>query len=416
MPDLAHSALGLLLLTLTAWALSAERRAINPRRVLVGVGTQLLLGALLLRAPGIADLLLQLNGLVRLLDDAAGEGARFMFGYLAGGEPPWGQATGGSDFIVAFRVLPLVLVVSALSSLLFHVGVLPAIIRIMAKALRRGFRVSGALGFGAAASIFMGIIEGPLLVRPYLATMTRSDLFALMVCGMSTVAGTVMVLYASVVEPVLPGALGNILVASVISVPAALTVSHLMLPGTDADDGVDITPPRQTSTAVEAVVVGTSDGLRMVLEIAATIVVLFALVHLVNAGLGLLPDVSGAPLSMQRVVGFLLRPFVWMTGIPWTESAWAAERMGTKTVLNEFVAYLELAAAEGGGPISEHSRRILVYAMCGFANLGSLGILAGGLGSVVPARRTEIVELGFRALIAGTLATLMTGAVAGLLT
>ena len=409
-----QSLLGLVCFLLIATALSRNRREIRPRLVLVGVALQAGLTVLLLWAPGIADVLAWMNRGVGVLQEATNEGARFMFGYLAGGDMPFAAEGAGSDFVVAFRVLPLILVVSALSAVLFHLRVLPAIISLMARGLQRTLGLSGPLGFGAASSVFLGIIEGPLLVRPYIAKMPAAELFALMTCGMATVAGTVMVLYASIVEPVLPGALSAILVASLISVPAALTISHLMFPTALASDTTAIHIEVETQSWIEALMKGTAEGTKMVIDVAATIVVLFAFVALFNHGLSVFPEVGAAPVTLQRLVGWLLTPMVWLMGIPWDEALWCGERMGTKIVLNEFVAYMELAGADGG-PISERSRRILVYAMCGFANLGSMGILAGGLGSVVPKRRAEIASLAGLALIAGTLATMMTGAMVGLL-
>ncbi len=407
-----QSLLGVLCFLLLAAALGRQPERIRPRMVLAGVALQAVMAAILLRAPGITDVLMWLNGGVGVLQEATDEGARFMFGYLAGGEQPFAASGEGSDFVVAFRVLPLILVVSALSAVLFHLRVLPTIIGLMARGLQRTLGLSGPLGFGAASSVFLGIIEGPLLVRPYLRELSAAELLALMTCGMATVAGTVMVLYASVVEPVLPGALSEILVASLLSVPAALTIAHLLLPA-EVGDGSEITVSVQTESWVGALMAGTAEGTKMVIDVAATIVVLFALVALVNRGLALLPVVGAGPITLQRAVGWLLTPLVWLMGIPGDDVGWCAERMGTKTVLNEFVAYLELAGASGG-PIAERSRRILVYAMCGFANLGSLGILAGGLGSVVPERRGEIAALAGRALISGTLATMMTGAMVGI--
>jgi CNT family concentrative nucleoside transporter len=406
----AQAALGLLAFPLLAWLLGRDRRRVRPLRLLLGVAVQIALGVVLLRAPGVAEALLWLNEGVLLLEAATGEGARFMFGYLAGGDMPFEERSPGGAFIVAFRVLPLVLVVSALSAVLNHIGLIPLVVRLLARGVQRLFRTSGPLAFGAAASVFFGIIEGPVLVRPWLARMAPAELFALMVCGMSTVAGTVMVLYASIVEPVLPGALGQILVASLLSVPAALTISHAMLPADDAAGEIPA-PERQDPGVVDALMRGTSEGTRMVIDIAATIVVLFAMVHLVNRGLALLP--GEGPWTLQALVGQVFRPLLWLAGLSWTETASAAELMGTKTVLNEFVAYMDLAggAAEG---LSERSRRILVTALCGFANLGSLGILVGGLGSVVPERRAELAGLAGRAVVAGSLATLLTGAVVGL--
>ena len=406
-----HALLGLVAFPLLAWLLGERRRAVSARTALLGLGVQLALAAVLLRAPGVAEVLLWLNGGVLLLEEATAEGARFLFGYLAGGALPFEERTPGGAFIVAFRVLPLVLVVSALSAALMHLGVLPFVIRWVARGVRRLFRTSGPLAFGAAASIFFGIIEGPVLVKAWLPRMSRAELFALLTCGMATVAGTVMVLYASLVEPALPGALGQILVASVLSVPAALTIAHLMVPGEATDDPDLPVPDRPDANAVEALLRGTQEGTRMVVDIAATILVLFALVHLANRGLGLLP--TAAPVTLQGLVGAAMAPLCWLTGLTWAEARVAGELMGTKIVLNEFVAYLDLG--EASAALSPGARRVVVTALCGFANLGSLGILVGGLGSALPARKAELAGLAARAVVAGNLATLLTGAVVGLL-
>ncbi len=402
--------LGLVAFPAIAWALSRDRRAVRPQRLALGVGVQLVL-ALLVGLPGIDDALLALNGAVLVLEEATGEGARFMFGYLAGGDLPFEERSPGGAFIVAFRVLPLVLVTSALSALLTHLGPIPWAVRALARGVQRVFATSGALAFGAAASVFFGIIEGPVLVKPWLARMDRSELFALLTAGMSTVAGTVMVLYASIVEPVVPGALGRILVASVLSVPAALTIAHAMEPGGTGSGPVP-EPERPDASAIEALMRGTREGTSMVIDIAATIVVLFALVHLANRGLALVP--TAAPLTIQGIVGWLFIPLVWLAGVPWAEAPAAAALMGTKTVLNEFVAYLDLAGP-GGAALSAPAREVMLTALCGFANLGSMGILVGGLGSALPARRAELAALAGKAVVAGALATLLTAAVVAVL-
>lgn len=412
--DAYRGALGLLAFIGLAWLFSADRRAVSWRFVLAGLGLQFALAIILLKAPAVRDALFLLNKFVGVLEEVTTRSAGFMFGYLAGGELPYAEIKAGASYIVAFRVLPLVLVISALSSVLFYIGLLPWIIKMFAKLLRRSFGLSGALGFGAAASVFLGIIETPILVRPYLAAMSRGELFTLITCAMATVSGTVMVLYASIIGPYIPGAMGHILVASVVSVPAALLCAHLMHPGTP-DKGHDpdhFKLPRQGANAADALMRGTADGARMCVNIAASIIVMFAMVHLVNKGLNAVPGLSG--LTLQGMLGWLMRPLVWLAGIPWAESAAAGELMGVKTILNEFVAYLQFAQ-NGGAGLSPRSSLILMYAMCGFANLGSLGIVVGGLTSMLPDRTEELFSSSVKAIAAGTLATLMTGAVIGLL-
>ena len=416
-----QSIVGIVAIVMICAALGRRPRAVRWPLVAGALGAQLVLGALLLRVPALAGALGALSVVVTWLEEAALAGASFMFGYLAGGPAPFQVTSPGAGFIIAFRVLPLILVVSALSEALTALGVLPWIIRQLARVLRRAFAVSGALALGSASSLFFGIIESPLLIRPHLATMRPAELLALMTCGMATIAGTVMVLYASVLEPVVPGALGHMVGASLLSVPAALVCSHLLMPDSppsDADADADllrdgrVADEAASGGLMAALMRGTHEGVKMVVAIAATLIVLFALVHLINRALGALP-LGQPPWSLQGLLGVVLRPLVWMMGIPWDETHVAGRLMGTKTILNEFVAFMELAALPADA-LSARSRLLLSYGMCGFANLGSLGILVGGLGPLMPAQRqAELGRLALRALVGGTLATSLTAAVVG---
>ena len=280
--------------------------------------------------------------------------------------------------------------------------------------LERSFRIGGALGLSAAANVFVGMTESPLLIRPYLQRLTRSELFAVMACGMATIAGTVMVLYATVLRDVIPDAIGHILVASLLSAPAALTVARIMVPEDAGATSDDAALEYAAESAMDAITRGTLDGLKLLLNIIALLVVFVALVDLANQLMGLLPAVGGEPLTLQRLLGWIMAPLVWLIGIPWAEAPAAGALMGVKTVLNELLAYLQLARLPDAD-LSERSRLIMTYALCGFANFGSLGIMIGGLGVMAPERRTEVIALGMKSILAGTLATLMTGAMVGLL-
>jgi len=310
--------------------------------------------------------------------------------------------------------LPLVLVISALSSLLFYWRVLPLIVKGCSSLLQKSLGIGGALGISAAANVFVGMVEAPLLVRPYLLEMTRGELFAVMTSGMSTIAGTVLVLYASILQPVVPDALGHILTASLISAPAALAIALLMVPHTGVMTTGTLEPLVKAKSSMDAIVHGTLEGVGLLLNITAMLIVMIALVSIVNTCLGILPPVDGTALTLQRLLGWLFAPVTWSLGIPWHESAVAGSLLGTKTILNELLAYLNLSAL-GPDVLSERSRLIMTYALCGFANLGSLGIMLGGLGAMVPERREEIVALGFKSILSGTMASCMTGAVIGLL-
>jgi concentrative nucleoside transporter, CNT family len=407
--------LGLAALLAVAWVLSEDRRRIPWRTVAGGVLLQLVLAALLLGFPPATAVVFLLNDGATALQSATQAGTSFVFGYLAGPPLPFVETHPGASFILAFQALPLVLTISALASLLFYWGALQRITAAFAWLLRRVMGIGGALALGAAVHVFVGMIEAPLLVRPYLARMQRGELFALMTCGMAGVAGTVMVIYASFLTPFIANPLGNILIASVISTPAGLAVAALMVPfgPVEATEERLVVRDPPVST-LDALVKGTIDGVPVLVGIVATLLVAVALVALINAALGELPHWGDAPVTLQRIFAWPFRPVMWLIGLPWDEAGAAAALMSTKTVLNEFVAYLNLSALPPDTFVPR-SRLIVTYALCGFANFGSLGIMIGGLGAMVPDRRHEVVALGLRAILSGTLATCMSGAVAGVL-
>jgi CNT family concentrative nucleoside transporter len=409
-----QSAFGFAVLVLVAWLLSEERRALPWRIVVSGALLQIVLAAALLKLPLFRDVFLALNDLLSALERATREGTRFVFGFLGGGPQPFEERPGASSFVLAFRALPLILVVSALSSLLFYWRVLPVIVRAFAAVLEKAMGVGGAVGLSTAANVFVGMVEAPLFVRPYLKEMSRGELFIVMTAGMAGIAGTVMALYAAILGPVVPEAMGHILSASIVSAPAAILVAAVMVPPRGAPTSGQLLPPQQARSSMDAVTRGTLDGLQLLLGVVAMLIVLIALVTLVNLALGLLPHWGGSQVTLQRVLGYAMAPLVWLAGVPWAEAVTAGALMGTKTVLNEFIAYVDLARLPADA-LSERSRLIMTYSLCGFANFGSLGILIGGMAAMVPERRDEIVALGLRSIVAGTLATLMTGAVVGML-
>jgi CNT family concentrative nucleoside transporter len=405
--------IGLFLIPLLAWLISENRQAFNWRVPVTGLVLQLIIALLLLKISLFQTLFIQLNRILLVVQQATEAGTSFVFGYLGGAESPYLESDSGSSFILAFRALPLVLVISALSALLFYWRILPLIVRFFSWLLQKSLGISGALGLGAAANVFVGMVESPLLIRPYLSKLTRSELFSLMTLGMATIAGTVLVLYATFLQGVIVNPIGHLLTASLISAPAAVMISRLMIPETQPGTAGELLDSQPASSSMEAITNGTVQGLKLLANIVAMLVVLVALVSLLNQILGLLPDIAGAPLSLQRLLGWLMAPLAWFMGIPWSEAITAGSLLGTKTVLNELLAYLDLARLPAEA-LSERSRLILTYALCGFANFGSLGIIIGGMGAIIPERRNEIVALGMKSIIAGTLATLLTGTVAGL--
>ncbi|HUV76647.1 MAG TPA: nucleoside transporter C-terminal domain-containing protein [Desulfobacterales bacterium] len=409
-----QSAAGLFVFSGIAWLISENRTKVNVKRAIAGIGIQLAIGIILLKLPVFRSFFISLNRLVLSLEESTKAGTSMVFGYLGGGSLPFAENFPGSSFILAFQALPLILVISALSSLLFYWKILPLVVRAFSWALRKTMGLGGAEGLGVSANIFVGMVESPLFIRPYLKAMTRSEIFTLMTTGMATIAGTVMVLYASILSKTIPDIMGHILTASIISIPAAITISKIMIPETGELTSGELTPAEPALSAMDAVTKGTIQGVQLLINIIAMLIVLVALVHFVNLMLGLFPDFGGRPVSLQRVLGLVMAPVVWFMGIPWAEAFTAGALMGTKTILNEFLAYLDLSRLAPGA-LNPKSMLIMTYAMCGFANPGSLGIMIGGMGTMAPEKQDEIVSLGFRSIIAGTLATCMTGAVVGII-
>lgn len=403
------------------FVMSEGRERISWRFLISGIVLQFLLAALMLYVPFVRGFLLSVNQVVSTLETVAKNSTQFLFGYLAGGKTPFDVADPSANFVLAFQVLPLLLLIGALSSLLTHWGVLPLLIKGFSKLLNKALGVSGPLAFGASATVFLGIVEAPLLVKPYLARMSRSELFAIICAGMATIAGTVMVVYASVLKSVLPDPITHLLVASIVSVPAALVLAHTLIPEASpagpashtaeklnpSSDEVEVELPAY-GTSLGAMMAGTQAAVEMIVNIVAVIIVLLSLVQLVNIGLGALYP----GLSIQQLMGYLLAPLLWLTGMSWAEAIVGAPFMATKIALNEFVAYLDFSKLDPSA-MSERSRTILSYALCGFANFGSAGIVVGGMSSIIPERRDELVALTLKSLVVGNLAALMTGAVVG---
>ena len=408
-----QSAVGFVALLALTWVLSENRRAVPWRIVISGVLLMVVMALLLLKVPLFKQFFFWLNDGLMALEKATQAGTAFVFGYLGGGVLPFAEQPQTSSFVLGFRALPLILVVSALSSLLFYWRVLPFIVRAISAFLEKTLGVGGAVGLSTAANVFVGMVEAPLVIRPYLQQMSRGELFMVMTGGMAGIAGTMMVLYASILGAVVPEAMGHILSASLITAPAAIVIAALMVPPAGAATAGTLDAVQESTSAMDAITRGTVDGLTLLLNIVALLIVLIALVTLGNLALGLLPEIGGKAVTLQRVLGAAMAPLVWLMGIPWDEASHAGALMGSKTILNEFVAYREMAQLPPG-TLSERSRVIMTYALCGFANFGSLGIMIGGLATMVPARRDEIVALGMRSIVSGTLATMSAGAVVGI--
>jgi concentrative nucleoside transporter, CNT family len=414
-----QSALGIFAILALAWLISENRRAVNWRQAGIGLGVTVALALLMLKVPKVEIVFGWINDAVGAIADATRAGTSFVFGYVGGGmQLPFDVKDPAATFILGFQALPVVLVMSVLSSLLFYWRIMPPIVRGFSWALEKTLDVGGAVGLSTAANIFVGQVEAPLFIRPYLAKLSRGEMFVVMTGGMAGIAGTVFVLYATILANAIPDAAGHIVVCSVLGAPAAILISFIMVPdpgerhtgGSLADVDVD----NVASSTMDAIVKGTGAGLELLLNIVAMLIVFVALVHLANAILGLFPDIFGAPISLERTLGWIMAPVCWLMGIPWSQAVTAGGLMGIKTVLNELIAYLRLAALPADA-LDPRSRLIMLYAMCGFANFGSLGIMIAGLATMCPEKRDEVVSLGLKSIVSGTLTTCLLGAIVGVL-
>jgi concentrative nucleoside transporter, CNT family len=410
-----QSALGVIALIAFAWAISENRRAVSPRRVATGLAITLVLAVLFLKVPPITAALGSANHVIDAIAAASRAGTAFVFGYIGGGPLPFELKFPGNEFVLAFNALPIVLLMSVLTTLLFYWGILPPIVKGFAYVLNRTMGVGGAVGLSTAANIFVGHVEAPLFIRPYLAQLSRSELFVVMTGGMAGIAGTVLVLYAQFLRNAVPDAAGHLIIASVLGAPVAVMIGQIMVP--DERDirtnSLEVTEPVADST-MDAIATGTTAGLALLLNMIAMLIVFVALVHLGNAVLGLLPALGDEPVTLQRLLGLVMAPVCWLIGIPWSQAPTAGALMGIKTVLNELIAYLEMAKLPADA-LDPRSRLIMLYAMCGFANFGSLGIMIGGLTVMAPERRSDVLSLGMKSIVSGTLSTLLMGAIVGLL-
>jgi concentrative nucleoside transporter, CNT family len=407
-----QSLLGLPLLCALAWACGGCRPGVRPRVLAAGLFGQVLLGAALLHLPPLRAGFALAGDAVEALARATRAGTSLVFGYLGGAPLPFAETSPGASFILFFQALPLILVVGALSAVLYHWRVLPAVVALLARALGRLFGLSGACNLSVAANVFVGMVEAPLLVRHWLARLTRAELFVSMVAGLATISGNMLVVYAALIAPVVPDAAGQLLAASLISAPASILAALLMMPEREAHlpPESEAAQPRLYDSTMDALVRGTADGLGLLLGIMASLVVFVALVALANA---VLEPLAG--LTLQQLAGWLFWPLAWAMGVPAEECATVARLLGVKVVVNEFVSYLELAASGGAG-LSERSRLVLTYALCGFTNFSSVGIMVTGMAALCPERRAEIVSLGLPSLVAASIACCMSGATVGLLT
>jgi len=412
--DNARALVGIAVIFALAWALSENRRAFPWRIVLGAIGIQFTFALLLFAVPPMRQALFSANVIVDALEDATRAGTGFVFGYVGDNSAASAIMAGDAPPLFFFQILPIVIVVAALSAMLWHWRILRWITKGFAVIFRRGMGIGGATSLAVSANVFMGMTEAPVLVKPYLKGMTRSELFILMTTGFATIAGSVLIIYVTFLEGVMANPLAQLLTASIIAAPAAVALALTMVPETAAKQERAHEPDFEYESTMDAFATGAADGLKIVLNIATMLIAALALLYLANSMLGALPEFRGEALSIQRVLGWVFAPLMYMIGVPWEEAARSGSLMGIKTVLTEFVAFLELAQIPPE-EMSDRTRIITAHAICGFANFGSMGILIGGLTIIEPARRDTFLSLAWKTLIAGTLATCLSGAVVGAL-
>ena len=410
-------ALGLFALLILGGIFSENIRSIKLRYVVSGILLQFILVVLLTRVDLISSLFGVLSDGVMVLKAANDYGTGFVFGYLADGAPnaPFDISNPGGTFIFAFGGLTLVILMSAVSAILWHLRVIPLIVNGLSILFKKPLNVGGPIGLGATANVFLGQVEAPLLIKPYLSAMTRHELLIIMTVGMSTIAGSVMVVYTTMLSPIYgAGLIGHFLSASLISVPAGIMYANMMIPSDIKTEFPENKSDDLYSSTMDAITQGTKNGLDMFLNISAMLIVVMALVFLLNAILGLLPNFNDTPVYLELILGYIFVPLAWFMGIPWSESLMAGQLLGVKTALNEFVAYLYLSDTDTYA-LSDKSRLIMLYALCGFANFSSVGILLSGLSAMVPERRKDLISVSGKALWGALLASCLTGYMVGIL-
>ena len=408
-----QSLIGIVALILIAIPFSESIQKIKVKFIIYALLIQTSLAFILLEIPFISSFFDVMSMAVESLRLSAIEGSSFVFGYLGGGDAPFEVSNNQNLPIFAFTFLPMLIFLSALSALLWHWKILPFLIKLLAKLFEKPLDAKGPIGLAATANIFLGQLEAPLLIKPYLNKMNQRDLLIIMTVGMSTIAGSVMVLYITWLDDKFTGVIGHFLTASILSVPAAIMFSNILIPSAQTELKKDKEDLKMYESSMDAISVGTKDGLNMFLSVIASLIVFLSLVALADFILGIFPNIYGEPISLQRIAAFIFAPIAWLMGIPFAEIIPAGNLLGTKTIFNELIAFNDLRDLDTN-ILSERSQLIMLYGICGFANISSVGILLGGLSAICPDIRGTLLKIAFRALFAATLASCLTGTVVSL--
>lgn len=410
---IVQSLIGIVGLILIAIPFSESIQKIKAQFIIYALFIQVSLAFILIEIPFISSFFDVMSMAVESLRLSAIEGSSFVFGYLGGGEVPFEVLNNQNLPIFAFTFLPMLIFLSALSALLWHWKILPLLIKLLAKLFERPLDAKGPIGLAATANIFLGQLEAPLLIKPYLNKMNQRDLLIIMTVGMSTIAGSVMVLYITWLDNKFSSVIGHFLTASILSVPAAIMFSNILIPSAQTELKTAKEDLKMYESSMDAISVGTKDGLNMFLSVIASLIVFLSLVALADFILGIFPNVFGEPISLQRIAALIFAPIAWLMGIPFAEIIPAGNLLGTKTIFNELIAFNDLRDLDTN-LLSERSQLIMLYGICGFANISSVGILLGGLSAICPDIRGTLLKIAFRALFAATLASCLTGTVVSL--
>ena len=404
--------IGFIGLVIIAIPFSENFKIINFKYIVYGILAQIVLAAILLKIPIVITAFELLGNGVIILQEATMEGASFVFGY-----PPTDSDTPYRSLLetFAFGVLPYIIVMACVSAILWYWGILPFIVNLISQACQKLFNIGGPVGLGAAANVFVGQVEAPLLIRPYVSNLSNKELLILMTAGMATVAGSVMVALISILDTAFAdeNLIQHFITASVLSVPAAIMYANIMIPSNSITDFNENKIPKVYKSTMDAVTRGSSDGASIAVSVGTILIAVIALVYIVNSILGVISYQFGFELSIEIILGYVFAPIAWLMGIPWNEAIIAGELLGIKTTLNEFVAYPGLASLENG-VLSDKSKLITFYSLCGFANFSSVGILISGITAMAPERKDDLINVSFKALVGATLASCMTGLIVGL--
>ncbi len=401
---------GFLGLIAIAIPFSDNYKIINFKYIAYGILAQIVLGLILIKVPLVTTAFEYLAEGVTVLQEGTQKGAQFLFGYQ-------GPVTEGYPVLLetfAFGILPYIIVLSCLSAMMWYWGVLPFIVNMLSKVCQKLFNIGGPIGLGAAANVFLGQVEAPLLIRPYLDKLSNKELLILMTTGMATVAGSVMIALITILQVQFGdiNLIQHFITASVLSVPAAIMYANIMIPSNEVTDFEGSKTPKIYKSTMDAITRGTSDGTSIAISIGAILIVFIALVYFANSFLGLIGNQFGLEISIEGILAYVFAPIAWLMGIPWNEAIIAGELLGIKTTLNEFVAYGAMANLDDG-LLSDRSKLITLYGLCGFANFSSVGILVSGIGAMAPERKSDLIDVSFKALVGATLASCMTGLVVG---